>query len=85
MDYKVTVEGSAPIPVRASNSASARNHAVKQKVKVEKLSTEDAIQFGRDGIELQIAGEDVPEAEPVAEQQGAGEDSETNAEGTKAK
>lgn len=62
-DYKVTVAGGAAIPVRAHNPTSARNHAVRQQVKVEKLTTDDAIAFGRAGVDLQIAGEDAPEDE----------------------
>lgn len=63
-DYKVTIEGCEPIPVRASNNIAARNHAVRQKVKVEQLTTEDAIAFGGKGVALQIAGEEPAAEEP---------------------
>lgn len=66
-DYKVTVEGADAIPVRASGVRAAANHAVRQKVKVEKLSTEDAIAFGVAGVPLQIAGEEPPEADDAQE------------------
>lgn len=65
-DYKVTVAGADPMPIKAANPTSARNHAVRHKVKVEKLTTEDAIAFGKAGIDLQIAGDDA-EQEPVAD------------------
>jgi hypothetical protein len=57
-DYKVTVEGSDPLPIRASNKDAARNRAVRERVTVEKLTTEDAIAFGQKGVALIIAGED---------------------------
>lgn len=66
-DYKVTVDGSDPIPVTAANPASARNHAVRQKVKVEPLTARDAIEFGKKGVDIQTAGEELPEA--VADEQ----------------
>lgn len=69
-DYKVTVEGSPPIPVTAANPASARNHAVRQKVKVEPLTARDAIQFGKDGVDIQTAGEELPEAEATQAEAG---------------
>lgn len=73
-DYKVTVEGSDPIPVTAANPASARNHAVRQKVKVEPLTARDAIEFGKKGVDIQTAGEEAPEAAAEEQQQGeAGE------------
>lgn len=74
-DYKVTVAGSDPIPIRASNPTAARNHAVRDRVTVDKLTTEDAIQFGRDNVALQVAGEEAETAvEPVAgEQEEAGD------------
>lgn len=59
-DYKVTIDGCEPIPVRAANNIAARNHAVRQKVSVEQLTTEDAIEFGRKGVALQLAGEEAP-------------------------
>lgn len=67
-DYKVTVEGSDPIPVSAHNPTSARNHAVRKKVKVEKLTASDAIEFGKKGIDLQVAGEEEPEPPEPAEE-----------------
>jgi hypothetical protein len=73
-DYKVTVEGSEPIPITAPNPASARNHAVRQKVKVEPLTARDAIEFGKKGVDLQTAGEELPEAEPASDAgQGVGD------------
>lgn len=73
-DYKVTVEGSDPIPVTAANPASARNHAVRQKVKVEPLTARDAIEFGKKGVDIQTAGEELPETEAQADAgQGAGD------------
>lgn len=72
-DYKVTIEGAEAIPVRAQNVAAARNHAVKEKVKVEKLTTEDAMEFGRKGIPISVAGDDAEEP-PVP----AGSDADTD-------
>lgn len=69
--YKVTVEGSDPLPIDAPNPTSARNRAVRERVKVERLSTADAMAFGRKGIELIVVGEE--EAEPEAEPNSAGE------------
>lgn len=68
-DYKVTVEGSDPIPVTAANPASARNHAVRQKVKVEQLTARDAIEFGKKGVDIQTAGEELPEVVVADEEQ----------------
>lgn len=69
-DYKVTVEGSDPIPINAKNKDAARNWAVRQRVTVETLTTADAMAFGAKGVALQIAGEDAQE--PAAEDQGGG-------------
>jgi hypothetical protein len=65
-DYKVTIDGCDPIMVRAANQAQARNHAVRQKVKIEILTTEDAIALAKDGKELEIAGDEQPE-QPLPE------------------
>ena len=73
-DYKVTVAGSDPIPITATNPTSARNWAVRQRVEVVKLTTADAMAFGKAGVELQIAGEEAEEAEkegPAADEKTA--------------
>ena len=66
-DYKVTVNGGDPIPIRAANSAAARNHAVRNAVTVETLTIDDAIEFGRKGVSVQVAGEEPPAAQVEGE------------------
>lgn len=56
-DYKVAVEGSDPFPVRAINQTAAMRFAIRKKVTVSLLTTEDAIEFGRLGINLIDAGD----------------------------
>lgn len=61
-DYKVTIGNEPPMPVRANNKQAARNHAVRELVKVETLTIEDAMKFGRDDVALQIVGDEPSEA-----------------------
>jgi hypothetical protein len=63
VSYKVSVEGSPPFPVSAPNIGTARNHAARGKIKVEKLSIADAMAFGKAGVEMQFAGEGESESE----------------------
>ena len=73
-DYRVTVEGSDPMPIRAANQAQARNFAVRNKVKVETLTIDDAMEFGRNGINIMIAS-DEPAGDPPAENTDKGTES----------
>jgi hypothetical protein len=63
-DYYVMIEGCSPVPVRAANSAAARNWLVRNKVKVEQLTTEHAIECGVRGVALVVAGEDTEDPAP---------------------
>lgn len=64
-DYIVKVADSPPIPVRAANQAAARNFAVRQRVTVEPLTTDDAMAFGAAGVAMQDATAE-PSSEPEA-------------------
>lgn len=51
-DYKISVGEKGPIMVRANNQAQARNFAVRDIVKVETLTTDDAIKLAKEGQEI---------------------------------
>lgn len=73
-DYKVTVEGSDPIPVRANDRRGAMAAAVRKRVTVEPLSIDDAMAFGAKGVAILVAGaEDEPPAADDSQQQSGGE------------
>jgi folate-binding Fe-S cluster repair protein YgfZ len=64
-DYRVTVAGEGPMMIRANNQAQARNYAVREKVKIESLTTEEAIRLAKEGQDLLDAT-----AEPEAQSNG---------------
>lgn len=51
-DYKITIAGQRPFPATAPNPSVARNWAVRERVKVEPLTTRDAIEFGKAGVDI---------------------------------
>lgn len=73
-DYLVRIEGAEPEMIRASNKSAAMNFAVRLKVSVSPLTTEDAIALALEGKKLLIAGEEPePEPEVKTEPKGDGE------------
>lgn len=77
-DYKVQVGDAGPIMVRAANKAQAIRFATHKIVKIDLLTTEDAIRLAKDGQELLVAtGEDEPAEEQESQETAQTEEPET--------
>lgn len=51
-DYRVEIEATGPLMIRAKTQAGAIRFATKQKVKIALLTTDDAIKLAKEGQEL---------------------------------